>query len=221
MIRYFARRRIFSRWPTEGRLEIAGNCGLVLPAAFLAAVTALGLMVEAWSHSAQARFRTEAWSSAAAPAGIELAKLTPAHVDLDEELTCLALNIYFEARNEPYDGKIAVGHVVMNRITDPQFPETICAVVRQGGERRKHRCQFSWWCDGRSDRPGNMKAWEFSKAVAARVYWGPSADPTSGALWYHADYVKPYWRRAFNKGPKIGRHIFYTGKERVQVASQQ
>jgi spore germination cell wall hydrolase CwlJ-like protein len=66
------------------------------------------------------------------------------------ELFCLAQNIYFEARGEPLLGKIAVGHVVLNRVADKRFPGHVCKVIQQGGNRRLHRCQFSWWCDGKA-----------------------------------------------------------------------
>ncbi len=137
------------------------------------------------------------------------------------EIECLALNIYFEARGEPEVGQLAVGHVVMNRVASARFPSTVCGVIQQGGELRRYRCQFSWWCDGRSDKPRNKKLWEKSAELALNVYWGRSADPTEGALWYHADYVKPYWRKAFERGPKIGRHIFYSQAPRgTQIASR-
>ncbi|MGH6946648.1 MAG: cell wall hydrolase [Kiloniellales bacterium] len=137
---------------------------------------------------------------------------------LDREIECLALNIYFEARGESKDGRIAVGHVVMNRVADRRFPSSVCEVVQQGGEDALHRCQFSWWCDGRSDRPTDVAAWDASKALARKIYWGLSEDPTGGALWYHADYVKPYWRKVFAQGPTIGHHIFYR-ETSSQVAS--
>lgn len=127
----------------------------------------------------------------------------------DEDLDCLALNIYFEARSEPLPGKFAVGHVVLNRVADRRFPDEICEVIKQGGEGRRYKCQFSWWCDGRSDRPRNPRAWEESQVIARLVYWGYSADPTGGALWYHADYVQPWWRKKLTRGPTIGRHQFY------------
>jgi len=137
------------------------------------------------------------------------------------EIECLALNIYFEARGEPEVGQLAVGHVVMNRVSSKRFPGTVCDVVQQGGALRRYRCQFSWWCDGRSDTPGNKRLWEKSAELALNVYWGRSADPTAGALWYHADYVKPYWREKFARGPKIGRHIFYSPVSRgTQIASR-
>lgn len=152
------------------------------------------------------------------------AALAPFKVDTEEELACLALNIYFEAISEPVVGQRAVAHVVMNRVADRRFPDTACKVIRQGGEQARYRCQFSWWCDGRSDRPKNLKLWQAAEALAQDVYWGRSQDPTSGALWYHADYVSPYWGRLFKKGPKIGRHIFYVADQHnkgIQIASRQ
>ncbi len=129
--------------------------------------------------------------------------------DVREEINCLALNIYFEARGEPTDGKIAVGHVVLNRVADKRYPDKICEVVKQGGPKPRHKCQFSWWCDGRSDRPRDLQAWEESQVLARVVFWGYADDPTGGALWYHADYSQPAWGRKLARGPMIGRHQFY------------
>lgn len=141
--------------------------------------------------------------------GFFLAPPARAAVEMPEEVKCLALTIYFESRGEPDAGKVAVGHVVMNRVNDPRFPGQVCKVVRQGGEWPRNRCQFSWWCDGRSDKPKDRRAWGLSQELANAIYAGVSEDPTEGALWYHADYVKPYWKNVFAPGPKIGRHIFY------------
>ena len=138
-----------------------------------------------------------------------LAFQRPTLGDPRDEISCLALNIYHEARGEPDEGKLAVGHVVMNRVMSSRFPSTVCDVVRQGGEVRRYRCQFSWWCDGRSDKPRNKQDWQNSSEFALAVYWSQTEDPTEGALWYHADYVNPKWRNDFVQGPKIGRHIFY------------
>ncbi len=129
-----------------------------------------------------------------------------------EEIRCLALNIYFEARGESEQGQRAVGHVVMNRVADKHYPDTVCDVVKQGGEKRRHRCQFSWWCDGRSDDPKNDIAWSRSLQIAEAIYSDQSLDPTDGALWYHAVYVTPYWRKALTLVKKIGRHHFYLKK---------
>ena len=150
-----------------------------------------------------------------------VASLGATTADLEEEVNCLALNIYFEARNEPDEGQLAVAHVVLNRVSDLRFPKTVCKVIRQGGARKRHRCQFSWWCDGLSDRPRNSGKWASTKAMAQAVYWGRSADPTDGALWYHADYVSPSWGRVFKRDRQIGRHIFYLDQDKpTQIASR-
>ena len=133
-------------------------------------------------------------------------------IDLSRSLDCLALNIYHEARGEPLDGRVAVAQVVMNRVGDPEFPGQVCEVVRQGGERSRDRCQFSWWCDGRGDRPDDLAAWTGSKDLARRILAGSVDDPTGGALWYHADHVSPDWDIDIIRQAKIGRHVFYGRK---------
>ncbi len=150
-----------------------------------------------------------------------LVRMAPTRANFDNELRCLALNVYFEARGESVEGKAAVAHVALNRATHPLFPDTVCGVIKQGGERVRYRCQFSWWCDGLSDRPANRRLWAASQAIAEEVYWGRSEDPTQGALWYHANYVSPYWRRAFERGPQIGRHIFYQETKAMLLASSR
>ena len=137
---------------------------------------------------------------------------TPNPGKLREELTCLAQNVYFEARSEPLEGKLAVAHVVMNRVASRYFPDTVCGVVQDGTDEVLHRCQFSWYCDGKKDDIADQDAWAEATELASQVYWGRAEDPSGGALWYHADYVKPVWRKAFAKGPTIGHHIFYTRK---------
>ncbi|UCH74313.1 MAG: cell wall hydrolase [Rhodospirillales bacterium] len=132
---------------------------------------------------------------------------------MEEELQCLALNVYFEARGEPYEGQVAVAHVVMNRAEDRRFPGYVCGVVQQGG-KDSHDCQFSWWCDRLDDEPTHMADWELAKQVAHRVYWGDVADPTEGALWYHATHVRAYWRGQYQKSRTIGNHVFYRDKPR-------
>ena len=125
------------------------------------------------------------------------------------ELECLALNVYWEARSEPWAGQMAVAAVVLNRVASPAFPDTICAVVMQGAERGRHRCQFSWHCDGRSDTPRNPTAWEKALKVARSALDAGHDDPSRGALWYHADHVRPDWSRQMAVIARIGRHLFY------------
>jgi hypothetical protein len=133
-------------------------------------------------------------------------------IDLSQSLDCLAMNIYHEARGEPLDGQVAVAQVVMNRVGDAEFPGQVCEVVRQGGEWPRDRCQFSWWCDGRGDRPDDLAAWTGSKDLARRILAGSVDDPTGGALWYHADSVSPNWDMDISRQAKIGRHVFYGRK---------
>ena len=125
-----------------------------------------------------------------------------------EALICLALNVYHEARGEPEEGRVGVAWVVVNRAADPGFPPTVCEVVIQGGERL-HRCQFSWWCDGRSDQPRDTEAWKAALVTAGMMVLGTVPDPTGGALYYHTLNVRPAWRLRFKVTGTIGQHIFY------------
>src|SRR3546814_13057986 len=91
---------------------------------------------------------------------------------------CLAKNIYFEARSEPLEGKLAVAHVVMNRVASQYFPETVCGVVQDGTEEVLNRCQFSWYCDGKPDEIDDLAAWAEATTLARLVYWGRAEDPS-------------------------------------------
>ncbi|MEE9344584.1 MAG: cell wall hydrolase [Methylococcales bacterium] len=133
------------------------------------------------------------------------------------ELHCLALNNYFEARGESTTGQHAVANVVLNRVNHKGFPDSICGVVKQGG-KKLYRCQFSWWCDGLSDEPHDQTAWKLSLKIASDILQKKHEDITSGALWYHADYVSPYWITSMNEGPKIGKHIFYSARKSSKLS---
>ena len=129
--------------------------------------------------------------------------------DVDEEAHCLAKNIYFEAGNQPLAGRIAVGQVTINRKNHGMFPHTICEVVYQGGET-KYRCQFSWYCDGKSDVPTDSETWMESIILAFRLLNFDDMDITEGSLWYHANYIdKPYWSDELTPTVVINNHIFY------------
>lgn len=127
----------------------------------------------------------------------------------DGELECLALNIYHEARSESSEGQLAVAYTTLNRVADTQFPDSVCEVVQQGGEAKLHKCQFSWWCDGKSDKIREMRAWQRSLLVAELALGNRYNDPTGGALFYHTDDVNPYWSRHFKLLARIGKHLFY------------
>ena len=126
---------------------------------------------------------------------------------LGEEQNCLALSIYWEARGEIRRGMIAVGCTVLNRTRSEHFPSKLCDVVHQGGEQGP--CQFSWWCDGKSDRPRDQDSWITALLLSARLLVDPPPDPTGGALFYHSTYIPLPWRRKRIRTAQIGGHVFY------------
>jgi spore germination cell wall hydrolase CwlJ-like protein len=132
----------------------------------------------------------------------------------ERQLDCLAINIYREAGHEPFEGKVAVAQVTMNRVAHPSFPKDICGVVYQkNAVMEKVVCQFSWYCDStHRSRPINKAAYTESYEVAKKVLLeGFKLDVLKDALYYHADYVNPRWN--LDKIGKIGVHIFYRQKE--------
>ena len=117
----------------------------------------------------------------------------------------MALAMYWEARGEGQRGMVAVGHVIMNRVKSPQFPDNVCHVVHQGGETPP--CQFSWWCDGKSDTPRDAVQWKKAVAAANDVLLQRVADPTRGALFFHSTRIERPWQRP--RTAQIGGHVFY------------
>lgn len=133
---------------------------------------------------------------------------------IETALDCLALNIYREAATEPFEGKVAVAQVTINRTKNKEFPSDICQVVYQKNIiMKKVVCQFSWYCDRvHRNRPINKERYDESYQVAKKVMLeGFKLDVLDEALYYHADYVRPNWKHV--RITKIGKHIFY--KERV------
>lgn len=132
---------------------------------------------------------------------------------VEAAIMCLAMNIYHEARGEPLVGQVAVAHVTLNRKESPRYPDTICDVVHQGvyknGVPVLHKCQFSWWCDGKSDEAKDENLWFESINVANQVYFGVIPDITEGALHYHTTDIKPYWADSYKIVATIENHIFY------------
>jgi N-acetylmuramoyl-L-alanine amidase len=127
---------------------------------------------------------------------------------LDDPLDCLARSMYFEARDSGANGMAAVGWVVLNRAAHPGFPDTVCAVVTEGGETPP--CQFSWWCDGKSDRPRNLSSWRLARQLAAELILDPPPDPTGQAIFFHDVVIDPDWN-TLERTAEIGTHIFYRG----------
>ena len=121
---------------------------------------------------------------------------------------CLAQAIYFEARGEPIQGQVAVAQVVMNRLSDPRYPRTICGVVYQNETRRYH-CQFSFACDGKSDRPKEGIAWTRAKYIAALALNGMLENVVGDSTHYHATYTHPVWASDLDPTVVVGHHKFY------------
>lgn len=126
---------------------------------------------------------------------------------LDDTITCLSRAIYWEAKGEGPDDMAAVANVVMNRLGDAGFPDTVCGVIKQGGEQGS--CQFSWWCDGRGDEVQEPKRYTVVKEVARQALNGQLEDATDGALFFHQHTIHPYWADDFTETARIGDFIFY------------
>ena len=140
----------------------------------------------------------------------------------NQEAVCLAKNMYYEARNQGLAGQLAVSLVVMNRVKDDRYPNTICEVVEQGPVREsrkkngvfypiRNRCQFSWYCDGKSDEPKEPTTYGRLLDLSLDLVYDDLqvVDFTEGATHYHADYVFPAWRKSKTKTVEIADHIFY------------
>ena len=133
---------------------------------------------------------------------------------LSAAMLCLATAVYFEARGEPTVGQVAVAAVIMNRVEDRRFPNDVCSVVKQGplyrsGAPVRHKCQFSFYCDGKSDKmrdkAAKLRATRISELVLSRTIM----DPTEGSTFYHADYVLPSWASTKSRVVQINQHVFY------------
>lgn len=141
---------------------------------------------------------------------VGLQDLTP---ETKKEVECLAQNLYFESAFEPLIGQVAVAFVTLNRKNNEAFPNTFCEVVKQ---RHGATCQFSWFCQkDLIKRKNNLTihnnlVYNDMIEIATNFYVNHELleDPTKGALFYHADYVKPNWKNMIRTA-YIGRHIFY------------
>ena len=133
---------------------------------------------------------------------------------------CLALNIYYEARGSNFADQMAVADVVLNRVQDRRYPQTVCNVVYQGEHKPswktgkpipvRNRCQFSWYCDGKPDEPQDTDAWMSAQSSAYKIInYGEFRGLTEGATHYHAGYVSPRWASSLQLVGKIGDHIYY------------
>jgi spore germination cell wall hydrolase CwlJ-like protein len=128
-------------------------------------------------------------------------------------IMCLALTVYHEARNQSTVGQLAVAQVVMNRVSDDRFPDDVCAVVKQGihwqSKPARNMCQFSFYCDGMSDEPRNLTAFQYAYEIADATLDGYQHGLLEGSTHYHADYVHPDWANHHTRIVQIDNHIFY------------
>jgi len=147
----------------------------------------------------------------------DFTSLTVAKLDA-EERTCLSQAIYYEARSEPRIGQLAVADVVLNRVSSPIYPGSICEVVFQGSERRTG-CQFSFTCDGSMQARLNKRKWKASTELAGAILAGIRVPVSRNATHYHANYVDPYWADQLTPTAAIGTHKFYKFKSRRTVAA--
>lgn len=128
----------------------------------------------------------------------------------EKQLECLARNIYFEAGKESFEGKVAVAQVTLNRAESGLFPSDVCKVVYQKNVfMEKVVCQFSWYCETNAKtKPMHPEIYDECYSVAKKVLLeGFRLDILNDALYYHATYVSPGWKK--QKITKIGNHIFY------------
>lgn len=117
-------------------------------------------------------------------------------------IMCLAMNVFWEARDQPLAGQVAVAQVTMNRVASSDYPNDVCGVVYQ------HK-QFSWYWDGKSDVPQEEKAWDRAQMVAMGVYAGSGHASMTEATHYHTVFVNPYWNAKMTLIASIGNHVFY------------
>ena len=153
----------------------------------------------------------------------------PNTVDINQ-MHCLATNIYHEARGESFAGKVAVANVTYNRVNSTRYPDTYCGVVYQakmyvnwrGNEvPARDKCQFSWYCDGKSDDiilktaegkiiKSHMLAWEQSLKIATEMIKGNLPDITDGAThYYNHNITQPYWAGYYVQVVQIDNHTFH------------
>ena len=130
--------------------------------------------------------------------------------DRTRQLECLTRNIYWEAASEPFEGKVAVAQVTMNRVVSGKFGSGVCGVVYQKNVfYEKVVCQFSWACEtNHKIKPISPNKWAESEEVAKKVLLENFRLPgLTQAMYYHATYVNPGWR--LQRVTQIGQHIFY------------
>ena len=201
--------------------SLAGSAALILTLGMVGQAIADDVQIAQVEQKAEAL--EEKIAEQPAPAPVKPAEqITPTEakaVDptgqqpLDDAITCLSRTIYWEAKGEGERGMSAVAAVVMNRLADPAFPKTVCAVVTQGKETGA--CQFSWWCDGRPDDVEEAQPYAEATEIARRALNQELEDPTDGAVNFHTLATQTSWASEFVKTATIGEHVFYRSAEQT------
>lgn len=142
------------------------------------------------------------------------------HCNKNEQVRALALNMYHEARGEGHDAMQMVGEVTLNRVANRHFPNNVCDVVYQSrfdrrGNPLRHKCQFSWYCDGRSDTPRDRDLWNDAMNIAEGLIEGTIDEIGIEATHYHTTAVSPYWSKKYTRIGSYGDHIFYHMGDRL------
>lgn len=145
---------------------------------------------------------TESEAQAVDPAGVE---------PVDDALVCLSRTIYWEAKGGADADMEGVADVVLNRLGHDGYPDTICAVVKQGSEKKA--CQFSWWCDGKADEVKEDDRYAASKEIARKALNRQLTDRTRGAMYFHDRNVKPAWASEYIKTAETGKFLFYKPRD--------
>lgn len=140
--------------------------------------------------------------------------------DKEDEIHALALNMYHEARGEGSDAMQMVGEVTLNRAENSNFPSSVCEVVYQSkvdknGNPIRGKCQFSWYCDGKSDMPRDRVMWYESVKIATALVEGTADIIGTSATHYHAKHVRPSWSKHYTKVGYYGGHVFYEVGDRL------
>lgn len=180
----FSSSAAISRWWRNARYRLAsGKYALIFASVAGVVVTVFGVLLHA-THAAK--------------------------VD-QQNLACLAFNVYYEARGEPRAGQYAVAEVTMNRVASPRYPDTVCGVVYQKNWdriRKRNVSAFSWTEFKTLPEPRGSQ-WASARGVAGEVYYRRMEPKLADVLHYHANYIRPSWSREKTRVARIGNHVFY------------
>lgn len=159
-------------------------------------------------HVAPADLPVGPMAALARPQGMSFLDAARSPDDAARATECMTAAIYYEARSEPVEGQRAVAQVVLNRVRDRAFPNSVCGVVYQGSQRSTG-CQFSFTCDGSLNRPRDPAAWDRARTLAIAALSGDTDPAVGSATHYHATSIFPWWAPSLRRIGVIGHHAFY------------